>query len=171
MSIALKNFIRDVPDFPKPGIVFKDIGPLLGDSAAFAAANEALLERVSELRFDAVVAIESRGFLFAAPLALRRGCALVPVRKSGKLPGPLHAECYDLEYGAATLEIQRDGLRAGQRALIVDDVLATGGTAAAAAKLVAKTGATGAGFLFLIELDFLAGRNRLKAPCLSVIHY
>lgn len=167
----LKNFIRDVPDFPKPGIVFKDIGPLLGDAGAFAAACAALAEHSRELRFDRVAGIESRGFLFAAPLALARGCGLAPVRKAGKLPGPVHVVSYDLEYGAATLEMQRDGLSPGQRVLIVDDVLATGGSAGAAASLAARCGAVVAGFLFLIELDFLAGRNRLKAPCLSVIHY
>ncbi len=171
MTHELKQFIRDVPDFPRPGIVFKDIGPLLRDPAAFAAALDALLNLVKDLRFDAVAAVESRGFLFAAPLALRRGCALVPVRKAGKLPGLLHAECYDLEYGTATLEIQQGGLRSGQRVLVVDDVLATGGTAVAAAKLAGMEGATVAGFLFLIELAFLSGRARLTAPCFSAMEY
>ena len=171
MTHELKKFIHDVPDFPKLGIVFKDIGPLLGDAAAFAAANAALAERARELSFDRVAGIESRGFIFAAPLAQALGCGLTPVRKGGKLPGAVHAVRYDLEYGSATLEMQRDGLSPGQRVLIVDDVLATGGSAAAAANLAAQCGATVAGFLFLIELDFLAGRSRLKGPCLSVIHY
>ena len=166
----LADFIRDVPDFPKPGIIFKDIAPLLRDPAAFAEAVAQMKKAAPPC--DAVAALESRGFLFGAPLALALGKPFVPVRKAGKLPGALHAESYALEYGDATIEIQRDAIPSGARVLIVDDVLATGGTAAAAARLVERAGGVAAGFVFLLELQFLHGRERLDlTPAVSLLQY
>ena len=155
----LERYIRDVPDFPKQGIVFKDITPLLGDPTAFARAIEALADAVPKP--DAVVAIESRGFLFGAPLALRWGLPLVPARKFGKLPGKTVRQVYSLEYGEDTLELHADSLRAGQRVVVVDDLLATGGTAAATVGLVRQLGAEVTALLFLIELEGLSGREQL----------
>ncbi len=164
------DYIRDVPDFPKPGIVFKDIAPLLGNPAAFAAAIAKMAQ--SAPACDAVAGLESRGFLFAAPAALQLGKPCIPLRKAGKLPGPLHAVSYALEYGDATLEIQLDAFAPGARVLIVDDVLATGGTAAAAGRLVERAGGIVAGYAFLIELQFLHGREKLGAtPAFALIQY
>ena len=157
----LRAFIRDVPDFPRKGILFKDITPLLGDAAALAEAIRALGSRID--RPDVVVAIESRGFVFGTGLALHWGVPLVPARKFGKLPGATVREVYSLEYGEDTLELHRDALKAGQRVAIVDDLLATGGTAAAVAKLVEQLGARVSGMLFVIELRGLGGRERLGA--------
>jgi adenine phosphoribosyltransferase len=155
----LTSRIRDVLDYPKPGIVFKDITPLLADGPAFAAVVEALAEGVDGV--TKVAGIEARGFILAAPVALALGAGFVPVRKHGKLPAGTHAQTYDLEYGAATLEVHTDAFDASDRVLIVDDVLATGGTAAATVELVRRTGATVAGIVVLLELEFLAGRAKL----------
>ena len=158
--IDLSRYIRDVPDFPRKGILFKDITPLLHDPEALEATIDEMSRRVS--RPEAVVAVESRGFVFGAGLALRWRTPLVLVRKFGKLPGRTVREGYALEYGKDTLEIHADALRAGQGVVIVDDLLATGGTAAAAANLVEKLDARVLGMVFLIELTGLGGRERLE---------
>ncbi len=168
----IKRHIRDIPDFPKPGILFKDITPLLRDAGAFHEVTTMLGEQVSRLRPDVIVAIESRGFLFGAPLAARLGLGLIPVRKPGKLPYKTRRVEYALEYGTDTLEMHDDALHSGMRVLVVDDVLATGGTAAATARLVQETGAEVVACAFVIELGFLSGRDKL-APTLveSLIRY
>lgn len=170
---ALMNaLIRDVADFPKPGIVFKDITPLLEDAAGFRACIEALAARVAERRPDALIAIESRGFIFGAPLALALGLPLIVVRKPGKLPRRTESVAYQLEYGEDRLEVHADAIAAGRRHVIVDDVLATGGTAAAVASLVTRLGGELAGFAFPIELAFLDGRSRLGGvPVDSLVTY
>lgn len=155
------TLIRDVPDFPKPGIVFKDITPALADAAAFAEVIGALAREAQRLKPDVIVGIESRGFLFGAPLAHELGVGFIPFRKAGKLPYQTVAQEYALEYGSATVEAHVDAIHPGQRVLVIDDVLATGGTAAAAGALVEKLGGTVAGFLFFIELAFLDGRKQL----------
>jgi adenine phosphoribosyltransferase len=152
----LAPLIRDVPDYPRPGVMFKDITPLLADGAAFAAAVGALAAGYQGI--DKVVGIEARGFILAAPVACHLGVGFVPVRKLGKLPGPTHSQTYALEYGTATVEVHVDALTPGDRVLLVDDVLATGGTAAAAAELVRRCGAEVVGLAVLIELGFLGGR-------------
>lgn len=157
----LKTYIRDVPDFPRPGVVFKDITPLLADVAAFRYAVDTLADRFSGRRVDKVLGIEARGFILAAPVAYRLGAGLVPVRKKGKLPWTVEAEEYVLEYASDALEVHRDALGPGDHVLIVDDVLATGGTAAATARLVARLGGETAGVGVLIELGFLGGRGKL----------
>jgi adenine phosphoribosyltransferase len=168
----IRSLIRDVPDFPKPGIVFKDITPLLGDAEGLRAAIDALAERVAPLRADGILAIESRGFIFGAALALRAGLPLQLVRKRGKLPRKSISMEYALEYGVDHLEMHEDAVRAGGRYLIVDDVIATGGTAAAVTKLVATQRAEVAACVFLIELDFLRGRDKLDArKVISLIRY
>lgn len=168
----LRRLVVDVPDFPKPGVIFKDICPLLGDPAAFDAAVEAMVQPFAEFKIDAVLAIESRGFLFGGPMALRLGAALVPVRKAGKLPRATQGVSYSLEYGSATLEMPRDGFASGARVLVVDDVLATGGTAKATIALAERHGAKVCGASFLIGLDFLGGAQAL-APhrVASVLRY
>jgi adenine phosphoribosyltransferase len=158
----LRTFIRDVPDFPKPGIVFKDITPLLLHAAAFAQAVDGMAEPFRRADITKVVAIESRGFLFGGPIAVRLGAGLVPVRKPGKLPAARGRVDYDLEYGTDALEMHSDALEAGDRVLVVDDVLATGGTAKAAGDLVRGHGAALQGFSFLVDLAFLGGRIRLE---------
>jgi adenine phosphoribosyltransferase len=165
--LKIKALIVDVPDFPKPGIVFKDITPVLANPAAFKAVIDQLAEHGAGLSADAVLAIESRGFILGAPLAQRLGLPLHLVRKRGKLPRAALTVRYELEYGFDHLELHADAVRKGGRYLIVDDVIATGGTAAAVATLVAQQGATVAACLFLIELGFLAGRDRL--PGLNVV--
>ncbi len=168
----LADHIRDVPDFPRPGIVFRDITPLLADAVAFATTVDALVEQVGDRRVDKVLGIEARGFIVAAPVAYRLSAGFVPVRKAGKLPGPVEAQGYQLEYGTDHLEIHSDGLAPGEQVLVVDDVLATGGTAAAVAGLVEKLGASVAGLSFVIELDFLEGRSRLPGrEVMSLLHY
>ena len=153
--------IVDVLDFPTPGIVFKDVSPLLADRVAFAAAVDAMAGQHLEQRIDKVVGIEARGFVLAAPVAYRLGAGFVPVRKPGKLPGMTHETAYELEYGSNVLQLHADALSPGDRVLVVDDVLATGGTAAATARLVAASGAELVGFALLLELAFLAGRDVL----------
>ena len=158
----LSEYIRDIPDFPRPGILFKDITPLLAEPNAFHEAVDWLSELCTPLRVDTIVSIEARGFLFAAPLAYCTGKPLVPVRKKGKLPYDTHSVTYDLEYGTDTVEVHTDAISDGHRVLIVDDLLATGGTMAAAAKLVERTGGTIAGLAVVLELTDLGGRKRLK---------
>ncbi|MFI1580494.1 adenine phosphoribosyltransferase [Embleya sp. NPDC020630] len=160
----LDSRIRDVPDWPKPGVVFKDISPLLADPVAFAALVDALAERCAG-RVDKVVGIEARGFILAAPVALRARAGFVPVRKAGKLPCATYAQSYELEYGSATLEVHQDAFEAGDRVLVIDDVLATGGTVEATIDLIRRAGAEVVGVEVLLELGFLAGRARL-APVL-----
>jgi len=159
--VNLRDYIRDIPDFPKPGIIFKDITPLLADGDAFSASVSQLACLVDH-DVDAVVGIESRGFIFGAALAQQLGLGLVPVRKPGKLPADVHAIEYELEYGVDRLEIHRDSLAAGHRVIIVDDLLATGGTAAATVDLVRHLGAEVDACLFVIELNFLNGRKQLQ---------
>jgi adenine phosphoribosyltransferase len=167
-----KRLIRDVADFPQDGVLFRDITPLLAAPAAFDAAVDALQAATKGLAPTAIVAIESRGFLFGAPLAMRMNLPLVLVRKPGKLPSKRMSVEYSLEYGQSQLDIHEDALTKGDRAFIVDDVLATGGTARAAAKLVELLGATVAGFGFLIELDDLGGRAVVgDYHVASVVHY
>lgn len=152
------SLIRDIPDYPKPGILFKDITPLLADPAAFTQVIDGL---AAGYAFDKVVGIEARGFILAAPIAVRCAAGFVPVRKKGKLPAETLEASYDLEYGSAAIEVHADALTPGERVLIVDDVLATGGTAAAAVDLVRRTGAQVVAISFLLELSFLSGRERL----------
>ena len=167
----LRQTICDVPDFPKAGIVFKDITPVLMNAALFGRTLDALTEPWRGGKIDAVVAIESRGFLFGAGLAERLSAPLVLVRKKGKLPYTTISQSYALEYGEATLELHTDALQKGQRVLIVDDLLATGGTADAAAKLVGRQGAVVAGFQFVIELGFLDGGKRLGPTSRALVRY
>ncbi len=159
-QIAAK--IRTIPDFPEPGIQFKDITPLLKDAEGFASTIEAMAQPWLGQSIDAVVAIEARGYMLGAPLAARLGCGFVPVRKVGKLPFHTYRAEYALEYGTAAIEIHRDAVGLGERVLIIDDVLATGGTLEATAHLVHQTGGTVAGMGVLMELSFLPGRARLK---------
>jgi len=168
---ALKRAIRDVPDFPKKGIVFRDITTLLKDARLFREAMDLFTDLCQRARPDKVVAIESRGFILGAVLADRLGAGFVPVRKKGKLPGGKIAHTYDLEYGTDCLEIHDDALQRGERALVVDDVIATGGTAAATGQLVGQLGAELAGYAFLVELTLLKGRDKLQGEVFSLIHY
>jgi adenine phosphoribosyltransferase len=168
---ALKSAIRDVPDFPKKGIVFKDITTLLKDARLFREAMDLFTDLCQRARPDKVVAIESRGFILGAVLADRLGAGFVPVRKKGKLPGGKIAHTYDLEYGTDCLEIHEDALQRGERTLVVDDVIATGGTAAATGQLVGQLGADLAGYAFLVELTFLKGRDRLQGNVFSLLRY
>ena len=158
----LESLIRDVPDFPKPGVVFKDITPLLADHDGFSAVIRALAQAGRDadgnVVVDKVVGVEARGFILAAPVALALGAGFVPVRKAGKLPGPTHSVAYALEYGEATLEMHRDAIAEGERVLMIDDVLATGGTVAATAQLIERCGGTVTGVAVLMELSFLSGR-------------
>jgi adenine phosphoribosyltransferase len=168
----LARYIRDIPDFPKPGILFKDITPLLAEPRAFQEAIDRLAVRYANRDVDAIAAAEARGFLFAAPLALRLQKPLVPLRKPGKLPYRTHALQYDLEYGSAELQVHTDGVTTGHRVLLVDDLLATGGTMQAGCKLIEKAGGQVAACAFLVELTFLHGRERLKPhEVFSLIQY
>ncbi|MFO0852583.1 MAG: adenine phosphoribosyltransferase [Gemmataceae bacterium] len=168
----LKAYIRDIPDFPKPGILFKDITPLLADPAAFHTAVARLAAHYSTAPIDAIAAAEARGFLFAAPLALELRKPLVPLRKPGKLPYRTYSLKYDLEYGQAELHMHVDGISPGARVLMVDDLLATGGTMAAGCKLVEQAGGVVHGCAFLVELGFLDGRAKLAAyDVFSLIGY
>jgi adenine phosphoribosyltransferase len=161
MSISLADYIHAVPDFPKPGILFRDISPLLASPRAFSAAVDQLAAHALELGVSALVAIESRGFIFGAPVAVRAGLPLALVRKPGKLPGATERIEYGLEYGSDSLEIKVGALSVGARVAIIDDVLATGGTAAATASLVLRAGGVVAGCIFLAELRALGGRDKL----------
>ena len=168
----LKDHIRDVPDFPKPGILFKDITPLLADVAAFRFAVDALAGHFSGHAVSKVLGVEARGFIVAAPVAYRLDAGFVAVRKAGKLPWRTEAEEYALEYGTDRLEMHRDAVTPGDRVLVVDDVIATGGTVAATIRLVEKLGATVVGLGFVIELAFLHGRDKLEGyEAMSLITY
>ena len=168
----LPDFIRDVPDFPKPGVMFKDITPLLMDPDAFGFAVAKLAAHYTTRKIDAIAAAEARGFLFAAPMALELRTALIPLRKPGKLPYKTHSFKYDLEYGSAELHVHQDAIAPGANVLLVDDVLATGGTMAAACKLIEASGGVVVGCAFLIELGFLNGRALLPGrDCYSLITY
>jgi adenine phosphoribosyltransferase len=158
----LAQYIRDIPDFPKPGILFKDITPLLASPEAFAHTIDLLAERYGGRGIDCVAAAEARGFLFAAPLALRLRKPLIPLRKPGKLPYKTHALKYELEYGSAELHMHIDGISPGARVLLLDDLLATGGTMQAACCLIEKAGGKVAGCAFVVELTFLNGREKLQ---------
>ena len=170
LESLLRSRIVDVPDFPTPGIVFKDISPLLADHVAFAGAVDAIVAHYGRGNVDKVVGIEARGFLLGAPVAYHFGAGFVPVRKAGKLPGATHETAYALEYGEAVLQVHQDAFAPGERVLVVDDVLATGGTATAAVRLVQAAGATPVGLSVLLELSFLAGRAALARahPTLEV---
>jgi adenine phosphoribosyltransferase len=168
----LQGFIRNVPDFPKKGIGFKDITTLLKDPEAFQQAVDVLAESYASQQIDKIVGIESRGFIFAAALAYKWPVAFIPVRKPGKLPAETISESYELEYGTDAVEVHRDAVASGDRVLIVDDLLATGGTAAATARLVTKLGGDIVGIAFLIELTFLKGRAKLADyPVSSIIQF
>ncbi len=168
----LARYIRDIPDFPKPGIIFKDITPLLAEPQAFRDAVDRLAGHYRGAGVEAVAAAEARGFLFAAPLALALEKPLIPLRKPGKLPYRTYSLRYELEYGSAELHMHTDGLTRGHRVLLVDDLLATGGTMEAACRLIEKAGGTVAGCAFLVELLFLKGRDRLRPhDVFSLIQY
>ena len=168
----LKDYVRDVPDFPEPGVVFKDITPLLDNVVAFSSVIDLIVVAFGRGSMDKVCGIEARGFILASPVAYHAGAGFFPIRKEGKLPGDTVSERYALEYGEATLEVHRDAVAPGDRILIVDDVLATGGTAAAAARLVERLGGTVAGIACLIELEFLGGRKKLAGyDLVSLLRY
>jgi adenine phosphoribosyltransferase len=168
----LRGLIRDIPDHPEPGVVFKDITPLLADPKGLAVTVGAIANRFAGVGVDHVVGIEARGFIFGAPVAHALGAGFVPVRKPGKLPWTTVGEEYTLEYGTDRLEMHIDALEADSRVLVVDDVLATGGTAAATARLVEQSGATVVGLAFLIELTFLGGRGKLgEREVVSLVEY
>jgi adenine phosphoribosyltransferase len=170
--VWLRSHIRDIPDFPEPGVVFKDITPLLADVDAFRFAIDALADHFAGENIDLIAGIEARGFLLAAPLAYRFGSGIVPIRKQGKLPAEVVGEDYELEYGTDRLEVHSDLVSRGDRVLIVDDVLATGGTAACAARLLTSIGAEVVGFGFLIDLVFLGGAGKLEQyEVMSLLHY
>jgi adenine phosphoribosyltransferase len=167
LADLIRAKVRDVPDYPKPGIVFKDITPLLGDAAAFQAVVGGLASGHGPI--DKVAGIEARGFILAASAACQLGAGFVPVRKEGRLPGPTYAQTYQLEYGTATLEVHQDAFRPGERVLIVDDVLATGGTAEAATSLIRRAGAEIVGVAVILELTFLGGRAKLGDQSLRAL--
>jgi adenine phosphoribosyltransferase len=168
----LRARVRDVPDFPKPGILFRDLTPLMGDGAAFRVCVDLLVERVERHRPDVIVAIESRGFIFGAPVAAALGIGFAPVRKPGKLPARTLRRTYDLEYGTDSLEMHADAVGQGTRVVVVDDLLATGGTAAATIELVREQGAGVTAAVFVVELELLKGRARLAGvPVEALIGY
>ena len=168
----LKEFIRDVPDFPKKGIVFKDITPLIGNGAGYQRAINTLAERYKNKKIDKVVSVEARGFLFGAPLAYKLSAGVIPVRKPGKLPFHTNRIDYELEYGTDSLNIHQDAIKKGEKVLIVDDLLATGGTINAVSKLVEQLEGEIVELAFLIELSFLNGRDKLKRyPVFSLITF
>ena len=171
MQINLRNHIRAVPDFPKPGILFYDISTLLAHPDAWRATINRLTAIIEPMNPDVLAGIESRGFLVAAPLALQMGLGFTMVRKRGKLPGPTLSYEYDLEYGSDVVELQTDAVKPGQRVVLLDDLLATGGTLNAAAELVKKAGATAAGAACVMELTFLKGREKIDLPFESLIAY
>jgi adenine phosphoribosyltransferase len=167
----IKDHIRGVPDYPKPGILFYDISTLLAHAGAWRETVRQLTEAVAPLKPDLLIGIESRGFLVAAPLALALGCGFVMVRKRGKLPGPTISYTYDLEYGQDTIEIQADAVTPGQRVVVLDDLLATGGTLGAAISLARQVGADVVGAACIVELSFLGGRSRIDVPMHTVVDY
>jgi adenine phosphoribosyltransferase len=168
----IRSKIRDVPDFPKPGILFKDITPVLAEPAAFAACLDLIAERYRDTPIDAIMGVESRGFIFGAALAVRMQKPFVPARKPGKLPWETVKVAYELEYGTDSLEVHRDAFAPGQHVLLVDDLIATGGTAWAATELVRRLGAEVVGAAFVIELTFLPGAERLKpVEAFSLLQY
>jgi adenine phosphoribosyltransferase len=168
----IKALIRDIPDFPKAGILFRDITTLLKDAEGFKYTIDTLVEKCADFKPDYIVGMESRGFIFAAPMACQMGAGFVPVRKPGKLPTEAYSVEYALEYGTDRLEMHKDAIEPGKRVLIVDDVIATGGTAAATAKLIELAGGELVAFAFLSELTFLEGRKNLpKVPIVSLIEY
>lgn len=168
----IRAAIRDVPDFPKPGIIFKDITPILNDPALFAAVIDGLTSRYQALSIDKIAAMESRGFIFGAPLAQEIGAGFVPLRKFGKLPHTTLAETFNLEYGTETLEVHTDAIAPGERVLIIDDLLATGGTAEAAVRLVKRIGGEVVEIAFVVELSYLSGRKRLPGiPVYSMVEF
>lgn len=169
----LEQAIRTIPDYPKPGIQFKDITTVIREPRLYQEVLDLLQERVAALKPDYVVGIEARGFIFGAPLADRLQAGFVPVRKRGKLPGPVIAQEYTLEYGTDCIEVHEGAIEADKRVLVVDDLLATGGTVGACSQLIQQVGANVSGYLFLIELDFLQGRKRLPegVPIEALIHY
>ena len=168
----LRDHIRDIPDFPKPGILFRDITPLLANPASLQYSIDMFAERVADYQPDYIAAIESRGFIFGMPLAYKMGVGFAPVRKPGKLPSAIHTASYTLEYGTDTLELHQDAFPQGSRVLIVDDLIATGGTAAATAELVEKTGSQVVGYGFVIELVALEGRSKLPdVPVTTLLEY
>ena len=172
MEIKLENYIRDIKDFPKPGIVFKDITPLLSNPQVSKACLEQLLDLVGNQKIDTVVGVEARGFFFGNSLAQALNAGFVPVRKPGKLPADTISQTYDLEYGTDTLQIHKDAIKPGDRVLIHDDILATGGTAKAVCNLVERLGGVIVQCNFLIALDFLQGAQKInKYPITSVLHY
>ena len=163
MNIAkIKEAIRDIPDFPKKGIVFKDITPVLGNRAVFKAVIDIFSKRLAEKKVEKIAAIDARGFIFGGAVADRLGIGIVPIRKKGKLPYKTFDESYDLEYGSATISVHQDAFKKGERVAVMDDLLATGGTASAAVKLVEKCGGVVVDIVFLIELSFLGGRGKLR---------
>jgi adenine phosphoribosyltransferase len=172
MSHPAERVIRDVPDFPKPGIMFKDITPMLADPRALSLSVNLLAQPYRDMGVTRVAGIESRGFVFGVPVAERLGVGFVPVRKAGKLPAKTLSHTYALEYGEGVVEIHDDAAGPGDRVLVVDDLLATGGTAEAAVSLVRRLGAEVVGVAFVIELDFLGGRSKLDGiPVTSLLHY
>lgn len=171
-SDSLKQLIREIPDFPKKGILFYDITTLLKDKSGFASLVDQLADHYAPKHVDVVLGIEARGFIFGPALAYKLGTGFVPVRKPGKLPAETVQFSYDLEYGSNTIEIHKDAIQPGQKVVIVDDLLATGGTAEAAAKLVKQLGGEVAGLAFVVELDFLNGRDKLAGyDVMSLLHY
>lgn len=163
MSEDFSSCLRDIPDFPSPGIIFKDISPLLANPQKFTEVIDAMAKLIENQEIDYLLGIDSRGFIFATALAQKLNLGMVMARKPGKLPGKVVSQSYDLEYGSATLEIQEDAFNAGDRILVIDDVLATGGTARAASDLVEKMGAKTAGYAFFVELSFLNGKQLLES--------
>jgi adenine phosphoribosyltransferase len=171
-SINLADYIRDVQDFPKPGITFKDITPLLGNHDALESCIDLFAAEYSDKKIDVIAAAEARGFLFAVPLALRLGIGMVPIRKPGKLPYEKKSFTYELEYGTDTLEMHVDGIQPGQNVLVIDDLLATGGTVTACCEMIEEVGANVCGCAFLIHLAFLNGAEKLaKYPTFSLVTY
>jgi len=172
MEKQIKKVIKDVVDFPKKGIIFKDVTPVFSDAAIFKKLINTLAKRYSGKKIDAIVGVESRGFIIGAPLAYKLGLPFVPVRKPGKLPRETYKEEYALEYGTNTLEIHKDALKKGNKVIVVDDLLATGGTMEASARLAERCGAKVAEMVFVVELDFLKGREKLNDyKVYSIVHY
>ena len=167
----LKEHIRGIPDFPIPGILFYDISTIMRSNEAMEYVIESLHDQIKDWQPDIIAGIESRGFLFATPLALKMNLPMMMIRKAGKLPGEVVSYEYDLEYGTDTIQIQSDAIQAGQKVVIIDDLLATGGTLEASIKLCQKVGGEVVGCGVVIELDFLNGRNNLSAPCKSLVNY